>query len=543
MSTASEGLKTTFELLAATDNEAAVRVLIPALDSPNARIREEALAAILRRRSPAGHREVLRRLPTVDQQAKDAVAECPTRMLQALREAVLGSDAQLSANAFEAAVWLRQYDLTAALIAVLEDKQNANRALAGKTLMQLADLLYSELADPQDEARRSNPQILRRRVVGELEKSVVRFGKHRRREILDAFVLLVPRDNATLKQILVDPHHPAFVVVVEALSKSTAGGVIRLLLSFLDDPHVPSVALLTISKRADRKFVEHLLRKVGREPSLVVRQNLKRITSLPWLESDLAMLEDLDEESQHAAVKLVMNSGVGRGLAFRVVEFLLLCGQTAGRRAAAEALREFTGSEANSVALRSLDDADPQVQAAILLQIRGRGIPGILPRLIEMVDSPHEVVREAARESLAEFTFKRFLGAFDMLDDEVRRSTGTLVKRIDPQTLPLLEAEFASQVRARRARALAIAQAIGAVPPTEISIIRMLGDDDHLVRAEAAAALAQATSQGSLDALREALGDRSSAVQEAARKSLLARSERSDRLASRFDPFDPRTTP
>ena len=58
----SEGLKTTFRLLSETENEAAIWVLIPALDSPNVSIREEALAAILKRRSPAGHREILRRL-------------------------------------------------------------------------------------------------------------------------------------------------------------------------------------------------------------------------------------------------------------------------------------------------------------------------------------------------------------------------------------------------------------------------------------------------------------------------------------------------
>ena len=39
-----------------------------------------------------------------------------------------------------------------------------------------------------------------------------------------------------------------------------------------------------------------------------------------------------------------------------------------------------------------------------------------------MVDSPHAVVRKAARESLAEFSFRRYLAAFDMLDEEVRQA-------------------------------------------------------------------------------------------------------------------------
>ena len=37
----------------------------------------------------------------------------------------------------------------------------------------------------------------------------------------------------------------------------------------------------------------------------------------------------------------------------------------------------------------------------------------------------HALVRKAARKSLAEFNFPRFLAAFDMLDEDVRPFTGS----------------------------------------------------------------------------------------------------------------------
>jgi HEAT repeat protein len=147
-----------------------------------------------------------------------------------------------------------------------------------------------------------------------------------------------------------------------------------------------------------------------------------------------------------------------------------------------------------------------------------------LPRLVEKIDSPHAVVRQAVRQCLSEFSFKRFLAAFDMLDDEVRRSTGMLVNKLDPQTVPMLEAEMASHLHARRLRALSMARVTGAVPKLEASIFCLLADEDHLVRAEAAAALADSMTPASRDALERALQDRSPIVQEAARKSLDARS-------------------
>ena len=521
----SGGFQTTIRLLSETANEAAIPVLVAALHSSRTRVRQAALEAILARRSPAGHREVLRRLNAFDEQAKQLILQHAGRMTHAIRDAMLGSDPQLCEHGCLAAVWFREYDLIPALITCLEAEANPNVQIAGKTLLELTDLLYGELSEPCDDGRRRDPQRIRHRVVGDLERSVAKFAKHQRREIIDAFVLLVKRDNVTLRQVLRDPHHAAFRLLVEVLSENSAGGVIRLLLGFLGDPRAPSVALSVVAKRSDLKFVRYLLRKVGREPSEPVKQNLKRIKSISWVRDGLALLDELEELEQHAAVRLVMHSGTSRAGAFTVVEHVLRHAEPGGRRAASEALGEFSGAKANELTLLALNDQDPEVQANALAQLRHRGIPGALPRLVQMVDSPHAAVRKAARESLAEFSFHRFLAAFDVLDDEVRRSTGALVKKVDPQTIPLLKAEMESRIRTRRLRGLTIARTIDAVAQLEETVTELLQDEDHLVRTEAALALAQCDSLASLAALREVEQDRSASVREAAVESLRNRAQ------------------
>jgi len=532
----SQGVIATLQLLGNTPNEAAVRVLVPALDSPCAAIREGALAAILSRRSPAGHREVLRRLHAADDRSRAIVEEQRGRMAQALRDAVLGSDMQLCRNGCRAAVWFREYDLIPALITAVEDQSSPNGELAGRTLVELVGLLYAELAGPRHDPSRRDPELVRRHVLGSLERSMERFASHRRREILEAYLLLVHRDSVVLKQVLNDPHHAAFMALVDVLSKSPAPGVIGLLLAFLDDPGAPSAALSVVSNRCDLAFLKYLLRKIGHEPSTAVRQNLKRIESVGWLENGTAVLDEFDEAAQHAAVRLVMISSVSRARAFAVVQHLLLYGKPKGRRAAAEALNEFNGAEANALVLKALDDEDPQVQANVLVQLRRRGILGALPRLVEKVDSQHAVVRRAARMSLDEFNFQRFLAAFDMLDDEVRQSTGTLVRKVDPQTVPQLQAEMQSHVRSRRLRALSIAHVIDVVGQLEETIVGLLHDDDHMVRAEAARALSRGESLRSWEALHEAVHDRSTMVQQAAGESIRDRAPTSHGRAPRCDP-------
>jgi len=521
------GLPLTLHLLSKTQNEAAIGVLIPALDSPDATIQQGALRAILDRRSPTGQKEVLRRLHEASQTWRMIIDERRGRMSHALRDGVLGADVQTCKNACQAILWFSEYDLVPALLTAMEDQDSHNADLLGTTLMELADLLYDELSAPRDYANRRDPQVVRRNVTSSLESAVRQYSKHQRREVVDAFLVLASRDNATLKMILQDPHHASYLALVDALLHNPRPGVMRLLLSFVDDPHAPSAAISVLARRTDRKFLDHLLRKIGYEPSAIAAQNLKRIDSIAWLR-DLASIDQFDDAAQHSLVQLVTASGMRRGEILKTIERVLVSGKLGGRRAAARALAAFNGAEANALALRALEDPDPQVQAAIVAQLRQRGIPGALTRLIDLVDHPDEEVRRAARESLAEFNFERFVAAFDMLDDGVRRSTGALVKKVNPGAMAAVREELSARSRTRRLRAIGIAEAMQSVPELEEPIIALLSDEDHLVRAEAARVLEVCDTPTAKASLREALGDRSVVVQEAAERSLERRSAAAD---------------
>ncbi len=536
----SQGLGTTLELLGHTLNEAAVRVLLPALDSPRVAIREGALEAILARRSPAGHRELVSRLHAVDEPSRQIIRRHSSRLTQALRDAILGEECQSFSNACRAAVWFREYDLVPALIHVGEDPSSPRAEPAARTMLELVKLLADELAGPLKGAGLRDREILRRHAVELLERSVEGFAGHHRREIVDAFVLLIKRDNAVLRKVLNDSHHTAFRTLVDVFLKSPSPSVIGLLLGFLHDPRAPVAVLSVVSKRQDLRLVRLLLREIERESSNALVNNLKRVRSIAWLPIADRMLDELEEAGQPAVVKLAMDSGIPRAAAFATVKRVLLHGGAEGRRAASKALEAFNGAEANSLATQALNDEDPQVQANVLMQLRHRGILGALPWLVQKVDSPHAVVREAVRASLDEFSFQRFLAAFDMLDEEVRHSTGTLVKKVDHRTIPQLRAELESPAGTRRLRALAIARIIDAVPPLEETIVRLLRDEDHMVRAGAARALAYGETLASRGALQEALHDRSAAVQEAARRSIRDRIEFRHRRRPDSDQQPPR---
>ena len=520
------GIPLTLDLLTATDNEAAVEVLIPALDCHNPVVQEGALIALLKRKTAAGGREILDRMARMRPEWKTIIRQHRGRLTGALRDAILSTDPAICENGCRAAAMFRDYDLVPTLLTALDAPAQLSSDLAAQTVLELVEALCQELGDPlrgcpgRNSGDRRDPQMVRRYVLGSLESSVHRYQQHRRREVIESFLLLVNRDNAALQQILGNPHHAAFATVADVLSKSTKRGVLRLVLSFLDDLRAPAAILAVIAGRGDSRFVHSLMRKIGREPTATMACNLKKVTAVSWLNDCRRIMDQIDDAGQHSAVRFALASGIPRQQALQLVETILLYGKPGGRREAARALGEFQGAEANNLAMSALSDPDPQVQANVVPQLRGRGIPGVLPSLLELVESPYAVVRKAARESLAEFSFKRFVTAFDMLDEEVRRSTGLLVKKIDAQCLPHLTDELKSPIRTRRLRGLAIARAIDAVEAVEGTIIEMLQDEDHLVRMEAATALGRSLSAASVAALTAALNDKSEVVRHAAERGL-----------------------
>jgi HEAT repeat protein len=188
--------------------------------------------------------------------------------------------------------------------------------------------------------------------------------------------------------------------------------------------------------------------------------------------------------------------------------------------AACLALEPITGARSNELVLAALSDPDGDVQATATRQLRSRHIPGTLAKLIELVASPHEAVQTAARESLAEFSFENFMARYETLDDDTRRTTGTLVALIDVSALDQLKQEMASLVRRRRLRAIEVAEVMGVTARVADALVERLDDEDHMVRAAAAGALGDCSAMDVRDALVAAMGDRSHAVVSAARDSL-----------------------
>lgn len=514
------GLETTLSALAATDNEASVAALVAALDLPHHAIHDGAMQSLLLRSSAVAAAEVLRRWDKLSDRWRQQVAQHGEWIGGAVRKALLDIHEDLHRIGCEVAVATHDYDVIPLLVTAAVEAFTAHGDRAASTVLQLAEHLSEELVAPRDYRIRRDPQMQRAHVLVSLEKAACEYHVHGRRELVEAFLLLANRENATLKHVLQSPTDRAFGPFAESLTSSTRPGIERLLLSYLDDPFAPLAAMQIMVRRRDVVFLRRLLRKIGAEPAPVVRLNLKRIESIPWMQVNFTLLDALGDHEQPGAVQLVALAGIPRQLAFECVAYMLRHGGLAGRRAAAKALAQFRGPGADDMAVRTLDDEDAHVRAAAAAQLRDRGVPGAIQRLLVMLDSPHEIEREAAHTGLGEFRFDRYLALFDTLSSDARRATGLLVKQIDTNTLAALKTELTAAARSRRKRALDICLAMGLVEESIAEIAALLRDDDQFLRIEAIRVLATCDCPTTRHALRDSLVDTHPLVQEAAELAL-----------------------
>lgn len=515
-------LETTFETLARSRNQAATATLLATLDAPNGAIADGVVRALVRRTNKAGHAAVLERLHKLGPELRRAVDDNQGRMGGALRDAVLSSDEQLFANACEVIRASDEFDLAPTLITVAEQPEGSRRDAATALVVGLVERLLHPVDDNQPRRFDRDPETIHKGMLECLQRSIERFELHHNTALVECFVVLAGPAHPALRTILEMPRHSCFEPVIATLQRGGSADVLRLLALFLVGHEAPGAVISVISRRTDEAFTKMLLGLPLTPCTMALEKNLGRIKSFASLAPVDSICKRMSPAEQAAAMRLVSLCGAGDEAKLDFAAAMMARGAQAARLAACESLLQIPGQRSNDLVMAALADDDGEVQAAATRQLRERHIPGAMGKLIQLASSPHAAVQDAARESLAEFSFENFIARYETLDDEAQRQTGALVALVDLDAPAGLRREMASLVRRHRLRAIEIAEMMGLTARVADALIERLDDEDHMVRAAAAEALSGCTTMEVRDALVDALGDRSYAVQTAARNSLRA---------------------
>lgn len=522
------GLATTFLTLQESQNEAALALLVQAIEAPIEAIHDGAFTAILARRSPAGHDVILRRFHLLDEPHLEMVRQHRYLSSKSLRDALLGSDRQTCMNACRVILWFREYGMVSTLLSALYNQQCKYDDLLGDTLFELLQTLsndwiaYGEI-EQEGLAEQQRQKLLkdRREALDTLYQGVSEFGlKHRRMEPIEGFLLLANSSEPLLAKILDNLRHPAFATMMNLLAKSHTQNVTRLLFASYSQPKPIKSLLAVAANRSDHDFISKLISLLSDEKNETVQKNIRLIENISWIDNIDAVLGNRSDEDQTVMLQYLLSTRLSKDRLFSVVRFFFKQGKVEARRIASEAMAQFSGTHVNKLLLDSLNDSDPIVQANIIRNIRHRGIPEASGKVFELRNSPYEIVRMAIRDTFDELSFDHYFASYDMLDEESRISMGRLVYDIDSRTIPLLKKELIGGRRSARARAMEIVEFLAIPHKFENEILCVMDEGDPILQILALELLAQIPTKTAQQRIQKATYDPSPSVANAAQRLL-----------------------
>jgi hypothetical protein len=523
------GLHKTERVLAESRNRAVLPMLAAALSSHDADIRAAAIRATMRRRDVDSHTQLLHHVDRFDETDLTVLENCFHAMQHhaapALKAALAPGDGSLCHNACRLIEVCHVYAQFPTLVKALEHPRQLHAPQIASTIEFLATALHGELEKwARGDRNRTDPTFARHQLLATAAKSLTNAKNAPEQELVDAFLMLAPNDHAALHQIMGAASHPCHATVATTLATSNAPVVMDRLVEFLRDTAAPSAILEIIAERTDSEFVTELFQSLKYPVPLRALQNMKQLKSVGWLESRREILLELDGRAQAIAVELAMASGISRNSQFELLKLLLQNGLAEGRRASCQALAQFSTPAATQLVLGALTDPDAAVQAAALRQLRSRHVPNALAILVARLNSPHLEIRDAARSSLAEFNFARYRAMFDLLDDDAVRTTGILVRQVDPTTRQKLVEELTAPSISARLRGIEMALAMEATLDVCEQLIELACHENVALRKEAVTALGEASGPQVIAALTIATRDTNRSVAEAANRSLARQS-------------------
>ncbi|WP_197532507.1 HEAT repeat domain-containing protein [Symmachiella macrocystis] len=516
------GFSKTFDCLARTTNSHALDVLIVALDVPREEVRDHAVKAVLKRRNPRGHVELLRRFHILPDATRNMLEPYAGTMGKALRQCANSGEQQLESNALQFIREFEVYDQVPILLEFLaEQSQQEHHRYCLETVEELANTLYEHVNQTtKDNKYLRDARLIQLRIVSALEKICGQPHIPGFERLLESLFILGDLEVGEIRKMLRQDGHPRRKHAEDLLRSSDHPGIMQLVVDFMALSHPSYLSFRCLAERDDPQFICHLLRTWPRSLTISQRKNFKQIETVCWLEAQPLELELIPTELHAKLLQFVNATSIKREFKLHVAEWVVSHGCEEARRAATDMLDELDGGRMHTLIEEGLESDDEEVQAWATSQLRAKRVPEAFTKLIERLDSPMEQVQQAAREELEDFNLRRILTLYDLLDTQTCRLAGILIQKIDPDALQKLSQEMTGPMRSKRMRATQAAIAMGLQEPLSETFIQLLEDDDVLVRRTATEVVGQIPGEQSLTALQGMLDDSNPRIREIAQQGI-----------------------
>ncbi|MCL2347487.1 MAG: hypothetical protein FWC50_04420, partial [Planctomycetaceae bacterium] len=381
----------TIRFLAKTDNSAAIEPLRFLLDHHDREIREKAFESLYMKLDPAIMLELFHRISDQEVEWSNSAFLTPDRRSRLIEAAIRSGDFELVKHACDMALRNKLYETLPVVNTLLDVPRPEWVDLGTKMILELATSFYNDLVNAGSELERRNMDRRREWFAAQLDEPVRRYSVHKHIEPIKAFLLIAKKNYPLLINVLNDVHSQASKTIVQMLQESEEGGYYRLLLSFIDDSNAPPVIDIILAAKTEKKFVQHMLKLIGPNPAQSTKDALKRFKDFAWIKPGNEAIPDLISGLEDRFVQLIACANLPRETTLAMFELVFGLPSVEGRRAAAQAIRTFSGEDVNKILMLAARDDDPTVCSSILRIMKTRRLKEADQMIMQNVENPSEL--------------------------------------------------------------------------------------------------------------------------------------------------------
>lgn len=486
-----QGLEATFETLKATRNEAAIDVLIAALDDERSGTRQAALSAITVRPESRAAEMVLANWNKLRADDISSLKGKGRWMRPAVAAALVSNHDHL-ASALDATESLQIFDVLPQVI-VLAESSNVDtiKKRATKIILTLVEPLGLKAREGQDQA------TIRKPARSQLVESLNRFSEHHNHHLVDALLVISEWGDSDLRRCL-SSESKTHQLICQRLHQSNHPGVINLLAGFIRRRKIEPQIAEQIRSRVDVEFRDALLKTITADPSTTVVKNLHKLGIPESLRGGEAILDDINPNHRAAATHTHV---AANGDSIEMLHFVVGSVQRGGKGVNTMATFAMTNCR--------VPETELWMPAALVVasgdeqRILSDPNAHLLQRLIDLLDHPEPALVASVRRILRPLHADQMLGHFESLRPQSRRRLGSVMQQIDPDLIERVRVALRHPVLNHRLQAIAMADALAVVDRLSDSFEQIAQQDHQVARMQAAEAMGSASGERTLGLLQQ----------------------------------------